>query len=127
MKALVVGGSAFLLIALVLAWLLVFVRILNVKPLKKIFPASGELIRAHIDYILMSLLLFAFYAIADELPMILIATMIVGGAINPFLFIVLAMRGEENAKPGPVFTAIAMISFVSATIGFGGAAILIAL
>ena len=67
-----------LLVTLVLAWLLVFVRILNVKPLRRLFPASNELVKAHIDYILMSLLLFAFYALGVDLPIWLIALMLVG-------------------------------------------------
>jgi hypothetical protein len=122
-----VGASAFIILSLVIAWMATAVRILNVKPLKQMFPAHQNLVKAHIDYILMALLLMAFYLINVELPVWIIGAMLVGGFLNPFLFIVAAMNKPEAFRPGAVFMTITMFSFVSTTVGFAGAAILVAI
>lgn len=126
MNALLIGGSVLLLISLALAWLATAVRILNVASLKKRFPAHDNLIKAHIDYLLMALLLFVFYLIGDTLSLALVVPMLIGATINPFLFIVFATYSDPNAKPSPLFMITAFISFVCTTVGFGGAAIVAA-
>lgn len=125
MQWLVIGASIFIVVSLGLAWLATAVRILNVKYLKEIFPAHDNLVKAHIDYILMALLLIAFYLLSVELPLWVIATMLFGGAMNPFMFIIVSMSKPEEFRPGPWFMALTMTSFVSTTVGFGAAAVLV--
>lgn len=127
MKYLLVGGSVLLIITLIQAWLLTGIRILQIDALKKRFPSDDQLLKSHIDYILMALILFAFYAIGIELPMLIIVLSIVGATVNPGLFMVFAMKTKDDPPPGPLFKAIAFTSFVATTVGYGGAAIIIAL
>ena len=129
MKWLIVGSSIFVLASLALAWLATAVRILNVRSMRKRFPAHDKLVKAHIDYLLMALLLMAYYLLGDalavEFPIWVIATMLFGGFLNPFLFIIVAMNKPEEFRPGASFRALTMLSFTSTTIGFAAAAILV--
>lgn len=124
MHWLVIGGAVFIIISLMLAWLATAVRIQNVESLKAIFPAHDNLVKAHIDYILMALLLFAFYLLNNPLPGWVVATMLFGGAVNPFLFIVVAMSKPNEFRPTKLTSLITMASFISTTIGFGAASII---
>lgn len=129
MQWLVVGASVFMLVSLGLAWLATAVRILNVKSLKKRFPAHDNLVKAHIDYLLMALLLMAYYllggALELEFPGWAILSMLFGGALNPFMFIIVAMSEPKQFRPGPSLRALTMLSFTATTIGFAAAAILV--
>lgn len=127
MQWLLVGASTFIIISLGLAWLATAVRILNVKALKDIFPAHDNLVKAHIDYILMALLLIVFYLLNVELPTWVIVTMLFGGAVNPFMFIVVSMSKPEEFRPGAGFMGLTMTTFISTTVGFGAAAIIVAM
>lgn len=128
--SLIVAASIYMLISLALAWLSTGVRILRVGSLKDRFPAHDNLVKAHIDYLLMALLLMAYYLLADELafqyPTWVLLTMIVGAALNPFMFIVVAMHKPEEFRPGIMFKAMTMFSFITTTIGFAAAAIMVA-
>jgi len=125
MEILAIWGSVLLITSLALAWLATFVRLVGVASLKKRFPASEHIVKAHIDYLMMSLLLFAFSLLLDAIPMALVALMIVGATVNPFLFVVLAMGEPPGKKPGPLFTGITGLSFIATTVGFGGASVLL--
>jgi hypothetical protein len=78
----------------------------------------------------MALLLMAYYLVAKSLEMVypgwVITTMLIGGAMNPFTFIIVAMRKPEDFRPGKVFKTITMLSFTITTLGFAAAAILVA-
>lgn len=125
MEILVIWGSILLIVSLALAWLATLVRIVGVPSLKKRFPNSQHLVRAHIDFLLMSLLLFAFFLLLDSIPTALVVLMLVGATVNPSLFIVMAMDEPPGKKPGPFIGGIAGLSFVCTTLGFGGAAVLL--
>jgi len=131
MQLLIVASSVFILVSLALAWLATAVRILQIERLKKRFPAHQNLVKAHIDYILMALLLMAYYLLAEvlaiEFPWWVIMTMIIGGALNPFMFIVVAMNEPEDFRPGIFFMVVTMVSFTLTTIGFAMAALLVML
>jgi len=124
MHWLIWGASVFIVVSLLLAWLATGVRILGIASLKSRFPAHDNLVKAHIDYILMALLLIAFYLLGNNLPAWVVACMVAGGALNPFLFIVVAMYKPGEFRPGAFVMAITMFSFVITTIGFGAAAII---
>lgn len=131
MQMLIVGASVFMLASLGLAWLATAVRILNVKALKNRFPAHDNLVKAHIDYLLMALLLMAYYLLGNaldvEFPGWAILTMLLGGAANPFMFIIVAMSEPKQFRPGPSFRVLTMLSFTATTIGFAAAAIYVVL
>lgn len=129
MQWLLVASSVFILASLALAWMATAVRILNVKSMKNRFPAHDNLVKAHIDYLLMALLLIAYYLLGDalglEFPGWVLLAMLIGATLNPFMFIIVAMHEPKQFRPGPSFRALTMLSFTLTTIGFAAAAILI--
>jgi len=131
MHWLLIGASVFVLASLSLAWLSTAVRILRVKSLRARFPAHDNLVKAHIDYLLMALLLIAYYLLGDtleiEFPGWVILMMIFGGTVNPLTFIIVAMSKPEDFKPGSSFMALTMLSFTATTLGFAAAAVLVLL
>lgn len=127
MGYLVLAASVLLILSLILAWVLTGIRILQIGALKRMFPSDDQLLRAHIDYVLMSLLLYAFFALGTVLPTAIIALMIFGASVNPLLFFLLALQKKDEMTIGPVFKGLAFTSFISATVGFSGAAVLVAL
>lgn len=120
---LLITASISLLISLALAWLASLILYLDIKPLKAVFPASHQLIRGHIDYILMCLLLIACYYINSELnlslPNWIIYLTCFGALYNPFGFIVLAIK-PHLAKPKSFSEkARILLGFLPATLGYG--------
>lgn len=95
---LLLGGMIHLIIALILAWCLVGVLYLRLKPLVRLFSSSRELIRAHIDFLLMSFLLMLFWIISHlmgiALPHLLTVLLLFGTFFNAAGFLVLAVKPE---------------------------------
>ena len=117
-------------ISLVLAWLASLGLYLRLPVVLKVFPAAHQLVRAHIDYLLMGLLLGGLALMADfqgaDLPTVTQWLMVIGALYNPIGFIVLATRpGQKGPNPGAETWA-TLVGFIPATLGFGHAAILIA-
>ena len=129
MAFLVTGASIFLIISLALAWLATAVRIMRVPALQRIFPASDNIIKSHIDYLLMALLIIAFYLLGKQLnvvyPAWVIWSMLIGGFSNPFTFMMVAMHAPEAFKPGPLFVIGTMASFIITTVGFVAGALMV--
>ena len=125
---LVVVGSLCLTITLVLAWCLVGVR--TSSSVRKLFPSVPNLLKAHIDYLLMTGLLMIFYLLFAHFqlsvsPVILVA-MSVGSLMNPFGFLVLAVKPNTRQQPATPFGVLMTVSFTLTTIGYAGAAWLVA-
>lgn len=123
---LVVAGSLSLAITLVLAWCLAGMRYLESGFLKKLFPHYQYLLKSHIDYLLMTGLLMVFYLLfahfrVSPSPLVLVA-MCIGSLLNPFGFLVLAMKPNLRQHPSTPFGAIMAASFVLTTIGYVSAA-----
>ena len=121
---LVVVGSICLTITLVLAWCLVGVR--SSSLVRKLFPSVPNLLKAHIDYLLMTGLLMMFYLLFAHFrlsvsPVILVA-LSVGSLMNPVGFLVLAIKPDTKQIPASPFGAIMATSFTLTTIGYAGAA-----
>jgi O-antigen ligase len=123
-SVLVVVGSLCLLITLGLAWCLVGVR--SSAFMKKLFPSYQNLLKAHIDYLLMTGLLMIFFLLFThfrESPSLLVVfAMSVGSFMNPVGFIALAMRPDLRQQPTSPFGAVMAGSFTLTTIGYAGAA-----
>lgn len=121
---LVVTGSLCLLITLVLAWCLVGVR--SSAFMKGLFPNYQNLLKAHIDYLLMTGLLMIFFLLFNHFrvspsPLVVFA-MSVGSFMNPVGFIALAMRPTLRQHPTSPFGAVMAGSFSLTTIGYAAAA-----
>ena len=129
MSYMVIGASVFILISLTLAWLATAVRIMQVPALKAYFPSSDNIVKSHIDYLLMALLLIAFYLLGNQMGVVYpgwaIWAMLIGGFINPYAFLILARHEPEDFKPGPLFSIGTTASFILTTLGFGVAAVMV--
>lgn len=92
------AASICLLIALVEAWVLTAVRYLRWNGIKKIFPNYRDLIRSHIDYLIMSAIVFGVYLVLKELsitpPSWILWLTFIGALYNPFGFILQAMKPD---------------------------------
>jgi hypothetical protein len=112
-----------ILISLALAWLGVAVMYLRVPPLAGLFKRPTYIIKAHIDYLLMALLLMAFHAAAPPLPGWIIVCAIAGSLTNPLLFIALAIMEKPDYSAFRPFGMLSSACFLLTTLGFGGAAV----
>ena len=120
---LLITAAICMLISLGLAWLSSLILYAKITPLKKLFPATHQLIRAHIDYLLMFILLVAaFYLqglLSITLPEWVIALLCIGSLYNPFGFIVLAMKPELANPETFAQKAKVLLGFLPATLGYG--------
>ena len=111
---LVVVGSLCLLTTLVLAWCVVGVR--TAAFMKKLFPSYQNLLKAHIDYLLMTGLLMIFFLLFTHFNMspspFVVLPMCAGSLLNPAGFLALA-------KYGSLFCGALLLSM--AAFFFGGA------
>jgi hypothetical protein len=123
---LVIAGSLSLTITLGLAWCLTGIRYLELGFLKKLFPSYQYLLKAHIDYLLMTGLLLIFFLLFAHFRLspsaVILLAMTIGSVLNPFGFLVLAMKPNLRQHPSTPFGAIMAGSFVLTTIGYIGAA-----
>jgi hypothetical protein len=121
---LVVVGSLCLTFTLVLAWCLVGVR--TSSRFRKLFPSVPNLLKAHIDYLLMTGLLMIFYLLFAHFRLfvspVILAAMSVGSLLNPFGFLVLAVKPDTRQQPATPFGVLMTVSFTLTTIGYAGAA-----
>jgi hypothetical protein len=121
---LVVVGSLCLLITLVLAWCLAGVR--TSAFMKRVFPNYQNLLKAHIDYLLMTGLLMIFFLLFNHFRVspspVVVFAMCVGSFMNPVGFIALAIRPTLRQQPTSPFGAVMTGSFTLTTIGYGAAA-----
>ncbi|MBI1320357.1 MAG: hypothetical protein GC168_15625 [Candidatus Hydrogenedens sp.] len=114
-----------LLISLGLAWLGVATMYLRVPPLPRVFKRPNYIIKAHIDYLLMALLLMAFHGIGVPLPAWVVVCAIAGSLANPLLFLVLAAIEQPDYSPFRWLGITSTVGFLLTTLGFGGAAVVV--
>lgn len=120
---LLITAAICMLISLGLAWLASLILYAKISRLKRIFPATHQLIRAHIDYLLMFILLVSAYylqgLLSITMPAWVIALLCIGSLYNPFGFIVLAMK-PELANPQTFAQKLRVLTgFLPATLGYG--------
>lgn len=118
-----ITAAVALLISLVEAWLATLIIYGKVGFLKKIFPATHNLIRSHVDYTIMTALLgFTYFAIIHlgiDLPKSIIVILCIGVLYNPFGFVIKAIKpdaGNSDTLGGKIMVC---VGFLPATIGFG--------
>ena len=101
-------------------------RYLELGVLKRLFPSYQYLLKSHIDYLLMTGLLMVFFLLFAHFQVspsaVILLAMSIGSLLNPFGFLVLAMRPNLRQHPSTPFGAIMGGSFVLTTAGYLGAA-----
>jgi hypothetical protein len=121
---LVVVGSLCLTLALALAWCLAGVR--SSGFMKRWFPNYPYLLKAHLDFLMMTGLLFVFFLLFAHFrltpPTLVVVAMSVGSLTNPLGLLALAINPNLAQRPATVFGGLMAGSFVLTTIGYGGAA-----
>lgn len=129
-ELLVAGGSLCLLLGLVEAWLLVALSLNPHGKLAGWIPGRDDLLKSHIDYLLMSMLLYLFYLLFSHfqlhVPPLLLAVMLFGSLGNPLLFLLRAMRPVWKEAPSVRFRVLMGISCLLTTLGYAGGAGLVA-
>jgi hypothetical protein len=123
MEILLKGAVVMFFTALVMAWLGTFARWFIVKGVDGPFIKDyGLLVKAHIDFLLMSLFCMAFYGAAKsgniELPIMACWFVVIGGMTNPGVFVIAMLKPDfwEHTWV-KIYTA---ISFILTTAGFIG-------
>lgn len=126
LSAFAVAGALCLSMALIEAWLLVALLAPTGETLQRLIPNRADLIRSHIDYLMMALFLFVFYGLcrltgAAPADWLIIAAC-VGAFFNPFAFLVHAVRPDFKVAPPAALFAAIISSCVATTIGFAASA-----
>jgi len=121
-RILLQAGMAVLLIALALAWTLVFTRAIPIDIVTNVIADYPRLLQAHIDFLLMGALLLGFYGARVPLPKSVRGAMAIGVFTNPAGFLYLALWPELITD---AFLAFSIVSFVITTYGFGMACVVI--
>lgn len=128
--AFVLTGSLCLFVALLQAWMLVVAFSSDDNPITRMIPGRADLLRSHIDYLMMSQFLFVFYALykyfALTPPLWVAATACIGAFFNPFAFFVRGIKPSYQKNGPPAFMAMITISCICTTIGFAATAWLFA-
>lgn len=122
MTELRIAAAIILSIALAMGWILALLRTPAAPVILKVVRDPGKFLYTHIDYLMMSLLLFAFAALVDDPSMTLVWLAIAGAFVNPFMLLLFALVPEWNKKQPLWYQALATASFLATTIGFGGLA-----
>ncbi|PCJ30050.1 MAG: hypothetical protein COA90_10515 [Gammaproteobacteria bacterium] len=119
MEALLIGGVATAMALILSAWLMTFAKWYPIAGIDGTFDFA-TMIRAHVDYALMSLFNFGFYGAAMgagiELPIIACWCVAIGGFTNPTIFVVAAL--DENFWDKMIWKVLSGISFLITTVGF---------
>ena len=108
-----------LLIGLVLAWCLVGTHAMKLEVALEFFPKPDKLLSSHLDFLMMTMLLFGIYASKISLPIWVQWPMAIGSITNPTAFLIEAV-GIPNS---PVIGIAIMISITLTTFGYGMTAI----
>ena len=114
-------GFSLILVSLFFFWVLVLYRhILKVDEQK---INTGNLLKAHLDFFLMGVLLLVFSLLKVESHPVLVLLSCVGAVSNPTMFLVLAFRPKVSKSPKSVFGIVTTLSYIFTTIGVGGISI----
>ena len=123
MSWLLVVAAGVMIFSLFEAWLATLIIYGKVKFLKKIFPATHNLIRSHVDYLMMTSLLVVSYFICLHLNIVLpkwvIVLLCIGVIYNPFGFFIKAMNPKAGQSDTLFGKTMVCVAFLPTTIGFG--------
>ena len=120
------GAALWLLMAIFLAWCMVGLGF-GVAPLKAVFAGKfSRLLQAHLDFLIMSSLIFGFYAAKVPQPWHVRWAMVVGACTNSSLFLLMAMfpvLDNPAAPPPQIFQMYLLASIITTSYGFGKGAV----
>jgi hypothetical protein len=122
------GAALWVLVALVLAWCLVALK-MEAPLMNAVFPGKfSRVLQAHIDFLLMSALLLGFYGTRIPLAWPVRWAMVVGAFTNSSLFVLQAAFPILDGPPaegfGPaLFRSYLISSIVLTSFGFAGACV----
>ena len=129
MNWLLVTAAGVTLFSLALAWLGSLIIYGKIAALRKVFPATHNIIRCHVDYLIMASLLglvyFSCLHLGIALPTAVVVILCIGVIYNPIGFLFQAVDpnfGKSDSVAGRVGV---LLGFLPATIGFGYAMIAI--
>jgi len=126
----VLMGSVCLGVALVQSWLLVAVFSSENSAVSKLIPGRQDLLKSHIDYLMMSQFLFIFFVLLKSLslspPLWLVAAVCIGSFFNPLAFFIRAVRPSYLTQPPILFTAMITLSCILTTAGYAAVAWIVA-
>ncbi|CAG0951869.1 hypothetical protein MTYP_00237 [Methylophilaceae bacterium] len=126
MEILLLGAAAMIFAVLSMAWLGTFARWFVIKGVDGgLVKDYGVLIKAHIDFVLMSLYCLAIYAAAKTAGITIPTTacwlIVIGGFTNPSIFLIAAFKTDFwEALWVKIYT---LLSFIVTTVGFIWAAL----
>ncbi len=123
MQIFIVTGALLLSFSLLLAWLLSMLKGMPNTPLLRFIRSEKALLQAHIDYILMAILLFIFALSGRDFPPVVAYATIVGSITNPLLFLVMAVKPDVAKTPLSPFGICSVLSFIATTTGMAGCAL----
>ena len=122
------GAALWLIMALILAWCMVGLNF-GVAPLKAIFSGKfTRLLQAHIDFLLMTALIFGIAATRIRLPWHVRWAMVIGAFTNSTLFLLMAIfpvLDKPEVPPPVLFQYFLFASLLTTSYGFGKASVLI--
>ena len=119
MLAFKIGAATLLSIALAQGWLLALGHTGAGPALRRLFPGWHQLLRSHIDYLMMALFLFAFAALGVRPPLWVVGLALAGAFVNPLMFLLAAVRPQWLQHPPLLYQAASIASFIATTLGFG--------
>jgi len=125
------GATLWLLMALVLAWCMVGLNF-GLPPLKVMFSGKfTRLLQAHVDFLLMSSLIFGFYAAKVPLPWHVRWAMVIGAFTNSSLFLLMAVFPILDSPAPPaglvaqLFQIYLLASITTTSYGFGKGSVIV--
>lgn len=121
------GACLWMLMALLLAWCMVGLNF-GIAPFKAVFAGKfTRLLQAHIDFLLMSALIFGYYATKVPFPWHVRWAMVVGAFTNSSLFLLMAIfpiLDTPKIPPPQFFQLYLFASILTTSYGFGKGAVL---
>lgn len=124
MQIFIVSGALLLCFSLLLAWVLSMVKGMPGTAFLSFIRSEKALLQAHIDYLLMAILLFVFALSGHDFPPLIVYATIVGSITNPFLFLVMAVKPDVIKTPFSPFGVSSVLSFIATTTGMAGCALI---
>jgi len=123
MSWLLIVAAGVMIFSLFEAWLATLIIYGKVTFLKKIFPATHNLIRSHVDYLMMTSLLVVSYFVCLHLNIILpkwvVVLLCIGVIYNPFGFFIKAINPKAGQSDTLLGKIVVCVTFLPTTIGFG--------
>ncbi len=123
---LVLMGSLCLIVALIEAWLLVVHFSSENNLVAKLIPGRQDLLRSHIDFLMMSQFQFIFYMLFSHFartpPVWVVISVCAGSFFNPLAFLIRAIKPSFLKQPPAPFKAMLAVSCLATTAGYAASA-----